>query len=139
MENSKTAVMLYTKLVFRPKSCVLHCSKTYQMLHIFYCICFCIYIRFRKFFTELKAPTKTQSFFKISSAFKHYSWAAELKGPSTTWITHKTIYCTGTIISRGLYNLYPIFHCGLYCRAVYIAERLVLPWFFFHLKSPQKK
>ena len=84
--------------------------KTYQMLHIFYCICFCIHIRFRKFFTELKAPTKTQSFFKISSAFKHYSWAAELKGPSTTWITHKTIYCTRTIISRGLYIFYPIFY-----------------------------
>ena len=47
--------------------------KTYQMLHIFYCICFCIHIRFRKFFTELKALAKAQSFFKISSAFQHYS------------------------------------------------------------------
>ena len=34
-------------------------------------------------------------------------------------------YRTGAIIIRGLYFFYPIFHCGLYCRAVYIAARLV--------------
>ena len=31
------------------------------------------------------------------------------------------------IISRGLYTFYPIFHCGVYCGAVYIAERLIFP------------
>ena len=82
--------------------------KTYQMLHIFYCICFCIHIRFRKFFTELKAPTRTQSFFKISSGFQHYSWAAKLKGLLTTWISHKTIYPMRTMISCGVYIFYPI-------------------------------
>ena len=30
------------------------------------------------------------------------------------------------IITRGLYLFYLIFHCGLYSRAVYIAERLIL-------------
>ena len=30
------------------------------------------------------------------------------------------IYSTCTIRSRGLYFCYPIFHCGLYCRAVSI-------------------
>ena len=27
-------------------------------------------------------------------------------------------YCTRTIINRGLYIFYPIFHCDLYCRVV---------------------
>ena len=35
-------------------------------------------------------------------------------------------YRTRAIITRGLYFFYLIFHCGLYSRAVYIAERLVL-------------
>ena len=48
-------------------------------------------------------------------------------------------YRTRAIITRGLYLFYPIFHCGLYLREVYIAERLVITWFFFHLKSPEKK
>ena len=34
------------------------------------------------------------------------------------------IYRTRAIISRGLYTFYPIFHCGLYCRAVSITENL---------------
>ena len=34
-------------------------------------------------------------------------------------------YRTRAIITRGLYFFYPIFHCGLYLRAVYTAERLV--------------
>ena len=33
-------------------------------------------------------------------------------------------YHTGAIISRGLYNFYPIFHCGLYCRAISITDNL---------------
>ena len=36
------------------------------------------------------------------------------------------IYRTRAIITRGLYFFYPIFHCGLYLRAVYTAERLVI-------------
>ena len=40
-------------------------------------------------------------------------------------------YRTRAIITRGLYFFYPIFHCGLYSRAVYAAERLVLPDSFF--------
>ena len=47
-------------------------------------------------------------------------------------------YRTRAIITRGLYLFYPIFHCGLYLRAVSTAARLVLTLFFFHLKSPQK-
>ena len=57
---------------------------------------------------ELKAPTRTQSFFKISSGFQHYSWAAKLKGLLTTWISHKTIYPMRTMISCGVYIFYPI-------------------------------
>ena len=40
------------------------------------------------------------------------------------------IYSTRTIISRGLYIFYPIFHCGLYFRAVDNAEWLIFPDFF---------
>ena len=36
------------------------------------------------------------------------------------------IYRTRAIITRGLYFFYPIFHCGLYFRAVYTAERFEL-------------
>ena len=49
-------------------------------------------------------------------------------------------YRTRAIITRGLYLFHPIFHCGLYLREVYTAERLVISWIFFHLaKSPKKK
>ena len=48
------------------------------------------------------------------------------------------IYRTRVIITRGLYLFYPIFHCGLYLRAVFTAERLVFTWFFIYLRSPQK-
>ena len=34
------------------------------------------------------------------------------------------IYRTCAIITRGLYIFYPIFHCGLYCRAVSITDNL---------------
>ena len=34
------------------------------------------------------------------------------------------IYRTRAIISRGLSTFYPIFHCGLYCRAVSITDNL---------------
>ena len=37
-----------------------------------------------------------------------------------------SIYRTRAIITRGLYLFYPIFHCGLYLREVYTAERLVI-------------
>ena len=33
-------------------------------------------------------------------------------------------YRTRAIISRGLYIFYPIFQCGLYCRAVNITDNL---------------
>ena len=36
----------------------------------------------------------------------------------------KDTYHTRAIISRGLYIFYPIFHCGLYCRAVSITDIL---------------
>ena len=55
-----------------------------------------------------------------------------------TTLCFRFIYRTRAIITRGLYLFYPIFHCGLYLRAVYTAERLVFTWIFFHLKSPQK-
>ena len=35
-----------------------------------------------------------------------------------------SIYCTRAIITRGLYIFYPIFHCGLYCRAVSVTDNL---------------
>ena len=35
-------------------------------------------------------------------------------------------YRMRAIITRGFYLFYLIFHCGLYSREVYIAERLVL-------------
>ena len=34
-------------------------------------------------------------------------------------------YRTRAIITHSLYIFYPIFHCGLYCRAVYNAEQLI--------------
>ena len=40
-------------------------------------------------------------------------------------------YSMRAIISRGLYIFYPIFHCGLYCRAVYNAERSIFHDSFF--------
>ena len=46
-------------------------------------------------------------------------------------------YRTRAIITRGLYFFYPIFHCGLYLRAVCTAERLVITWLFFHLRLPK--
>ena len=49
----------------------------------------------------------------------------------------KFIYQTHAIINRRLYIFYPIFHCGLYCRAVYNAERLIFHGSFFS-KSRQK-
>jgi hypothetical protein len=42
-------------------------------------------------------------------------------------------YRTRAIITRGLYLFYPIFHCGLYLRAVCTAERLVITGIFFLL------
>ena len=36
----------------------------------------------------------------------------------------RIIYRTRAIINRGLYILYPIFHCGLYCRAVSVTDKL---------------
>ena len=38
----------------------------------------------------------------------------------------KPIYHMGAIISRGLYTFYPIFHCGLYCRAVQSGWYLII-------------
>ena len=35
-----------------------------------------------------------------------------------------TIYRTRAIITRGLYIFYPIFHRGLYCRAVSVTDNL---------------
>ena len=45
--------------------------------------------------------------------------------------TQQSKYRTRAIISRGLYIFYPIFHCGLYCRVVYNAERLLFCDSFF--------
>ena len=33
-------------------------------------------------------------------------------------------YCKRAIITRSLYIFYPIFHCGLYCRAVNVTDNL---------------
>ena len=39
---------------------------------------------------------------------------------SASQIKKCIVYRTHTIINRGLYTFYPIFHCVLYCRAVSI-------------------
>ena len=44
---------------------------------------------------------------------------------------YECIYRTRAFITRSLYLFYPIFHCGLCLREVYIAERLVITWIFF--------
>ena len=44
------------------------------------------------------------------------------------------IYHIRSIISRDLYIFYPIFHRGLYCRAVYNAERLTFHDLFLEQK-----
>ena len=36
----------------------------------------------------------------------------------------KIMYRTRAIITRSLYIFYPIFHCGLYCRAVSVTDNL---------------
>ena len=38
--------------------------------------------------------------------------------------TYSLDYRTSAIITRDLYIFYPIFHCGLYCRAVSVADNL---------------
>ena len=38
--------------------------------------------------------------------------------------TSHTNYCKRAIITCGLYIFYPIFHCGLYCRAVSVTDNL---------------
>jgi hypothetical protein len=52
------------------------------------------------------------------------------------------VYRTHAIVTCGLYIFYPVFHCGLYCRAVYTAERLIFHDSFFHLtfmlRTPSK-
>ena len=50
------------------------------------------------------------------------------------------VYHTGIIITRRLYIFYPNFHCGLYCRAVYNAKRLIIHNSFFSSKllTPSK-
>ena len=53
----------------------------------------------------------------------------------------KTItYRTHTIIIRGLYIFYPIFHCGQYYRVIYDAEQLIFHDFFYltFTKTPSK-
>ena len=45
----------------------------------------------------------------------------DLYGKSVLYLRYRT----RAIITRGLYLFYPIFHCGLYLRAVNTAERLV--------------
>ena len=54
-------------------------------------------------------------------------WIQAAMQQNTTYLypTFFSKYRTRAIIARGLYLFYLIFHCGLYCRAVYIAERLV--------------
>ena len=46
------------------------------------------------------------------------------------------------VIICSLYNFYPIFHCGLYCRAAYNAEQLSFHDSFFssnlYTKTEQK-
>ena len=39
-------------------------------------------------------------------------------------IIHATEYRTRSIITRGLYIFYHIFHCGLYCRAASVTDNL---------------
>ena len=48
-------------------------------------------------------------------------------------LKQKTEYHMHAIISRSLYIVYPIFDCGLYCRAVSITEKEILQ--FWGLKS----
>ena len=43
------------------------------------------------------------------------------------------------IITRGLYIFYPIFHCSLYCRAVYNAEQLMFHIFLSYLYKDATK
>ena len=45
------------------------------------------------------------------------------------------MYRMRAIITRGLYILYHIFLCGLYCRAVYDAEQLIFHNYFFVTKN----
>ena len=58
---------------------------------------------------------------------KYYKSPYMVKCPSIEGRDNQlTNYRTRAIITRGLYFFYPIFHCGLYLRAVYTAERLVI-------------
>ena len=53
-------------------------------------------------------------------------------------VNEKANYRTHAIITRGFYTFYPIFHCGLYCRAVYDAEWLIIHYSFISSKLQQK-
>ena len=51
----------------------------------------------------------------------------------------KLNYHTSAIITRGLYIFHPIFHCGLYSRAVYNAEQLTFHGCCFSSNQVSKK
>ena len=85
---------------------------------------------FLRLWTHIFSPSKFPTFL-----FDWLNSKLNLFPFSTTAI----VYRTRAIITRGLYLFYPIFHCGLYLRAVCTAERLVITWIFFHLRSPHSK
>ena len=59
----------------------------------------------------------------IFSCFTHETFLCEMASSKNKLYIYST-YRTRAIITRGLYIFYPIFHCGLYCRAVSITDNL---------------
>ena len=78
----------------------------------------------RPWFSEIKVEIKRQ--IAIGGNFDHF--ARDTEETLVFFVSHKIrgkpeifwkpglIYRTRAIITRGLYFVYPIFHCGLYCR-----------------------
>ena len=87
-------------------------------------------IRRHFFFTKtissvLEFKLATKQFERINGKFYTLKAKAEFFKQALFFVIIFT-YRTRAIITRGLYLFYLIFHCGLYSREVYIAERLVL-------------
>ena len=84
---------------------------------------------------ELSFNSKIIIFFFLFWNWAFLDWNLE---QSLVWISsieRPNKYSMRAIISCGLYIFYPIFHCGLYCRAVNNTERLIFRDSFFATKN----
>ena len=104
------------------------------------CSCLCtvlavsvLYFK-KKHWNRLRENSKIRHFVISSHLFYwHANHISDTYKYILFCLCHFPNYRTRAIITRGLYLFNLIFHCGLYCRAVYIAERLVFSSIFFQV------